>query len=191
MVAYHRHVYPHRRRYTSQWHNVNSRRDVRVRWRPAMRPTPPASRVPSEPPALSLTKKEIPGDDLLSHPVARAVPSALAGLTAVFGMGTGVSPPLWSPDTSLSKVGDRISGGCAIGFPARGCRAAAGSLVCVEIRRIANHESRFSPIIRTSSGIERSSPRPISTAQLKELPLLHLRPINQLVSLGSYPVDPV
>src|SRR5438445_171025 len=41
------------------------------------------------------------------------------------------------------------------------------------------------------SGIERSSPRPISTAQLKELPLLHLRPINQLVSLGSYPVDPV
>src|SRR5216684_1232475 len=37
----------------------------------------------------------------------------------------------------------------------------------------------------------RSSPRPISTAQLKELPLLHLRPINQLVSLGSYPVNPV
>ena len=43
----------------------------------------------------------------------------------------------------------------------------------------------FSPL---KSGIERSSPRPISTAQLKELPLLHLRPINQMVSLGSYPV---
>ena len=41
------------------------------------------------------------------------------------------------------------------------------------------------------SGIERSSPRPISTAQLKELPLLHPRPINQMVSLGSYPVNPV
>lgn len=39
-------------------------------------------------------KREIPGNDLLSHPVARAVPSALVGLTAVFGMGTGVSPPL-------------------------------------------------------------------------------------------------
>ena len=38
--------------------------------------------------------REIPGNDLLSHPVARAVPSALVGLTAVFGMGTGVSPPL-------------------------------------------------------------------------------------------------
>ena len=46
-------------------------------------------------------KREIPGNDLLSHPVARAVPSALVGLTAVFGMGTGVSPPLWSPDISL------------------------------------------------------------------------------------------
>jgi hypothetical protein len=55
----------------------------------------------------------------------------------------------------------------------------------------ANHERDISPIYRMSSGIERSSPRPISTAQLKELPLLHLRPINQLVSLGSYPVNPV
>src|SRR5207245_2383476 len=36
-----------------------------------------------------------------------------------------------------------------------------------------------------------SSPRPISTAQLKRLPVLHLRPINQLVSLGSYLVYPV
>jgi len=34
-----------------------------------------------------------PGNDLLSHTVARAVPSALGGLTSVFGMGTGVSPP--------------------------------------------------------------------------------------------------
>ena len=35
-----------------------------------------------------------PGGDLLSHPVAQAVSSALEGLTSVFGMGTGVSPPL-------------------------------------------------------------------------------------------------
>ena len=39
------------------------------------------------------------GDVLLSHAVARAVPSGLRGLTAVFGMGTGVSPSLWSPET--------------------------------------------------------------------------------------------
>jgi hypothetical protein len=34
------------------------------------------------------------GDDLLSQGVTPQVPSALAVFTAVFGMGTGVSPPL-------------------------------------------------------------------------------------------------
>src|SRR5436305_4302355 len=42
--------------------------------------------------------KLIPGDDLLSHTLAHAVPSALRGLTAVFGMGTGVSPSPQSPE---------------------------------------------------------------------------------------------
>ena len=42
----------------------------------------------------TLTKKREPGGDLLSHTVSRAVPLALEVLTAVFGMGTGVSPPL-------------------------------------------------------------------------------------------------
>ena len=40
----------------------------------------------------------LPGDDLLSHTLARAVPWALRGLTAVFGMGTGVSPSLEPPE---------------------------------------------------------------------------------------------
>ena len=39
-----------------------------------------------------------PGGDLLSQGVYPQVPSALAVLTAVFGMGTGVSPPLWPPE---------------------------------------------------------------------------------------------
>ena len=38
-----------------------------------------------------------PGDVLLSHAVTHEVPSALRGLTAVFGMGTGVALSLWSP----------------------------------------------------------------------------------------------
>ena len=42
-----------------------------------------------------------PGDDLLSPAVAHAVPSALEGLTAVFGMGTGVTPPVRSPGNFL------------------------------------------------------------------------------------------
>ena len=37
------------------------------------------------------------GTDLLSHPRWKAVPSALAGLTSGFGMGPGVTPPLWAP----------------------------------------------------------------------------------------------
>jgi hypothetical protein len=37
------------------------------------------------------------GDVLLSHAVARAVPSALRGLASGFGMGPGVSLSLWSP----------------------------------------------------------------------------------------------
>jgi hypothetical protein len=37
--------------------------------------------------------KKNPGNVLLSHQATLAVPSALEGLTAVFGMGTGVTPP--------------------------------------------------------------------------------------------------
>ena len=33
-----------------------------------------------------------------------AVPSAQEGLTAVFGMGTGVSPPPWRPETLLIRA---------------------------------------------------------------------------------------
>jgi hypothetical protein len=41
-----------------------------------------------------------PGDDLLSQGVSPQVPSALAVFTSVFGMGTGVSPPLSPPETN-------------------------------------------------------------------------------------------
>jgi hypothetical protein len=40
-----------------------------------------------------------PGGVLLSHTVTHAVPSALEGLTSVFEMGTGVTPPLSPPKT--------------------------------------------------------------------------------------------
>ena len=50
------------------------------------------------------------GDGLLSHDLAIVVPSALRGLTTVFGMGTGVALTLESP----AKIGgsvDRWDGG--------------------------------------------------------------------------------
>ena len=45
----------------------------------------------------------IPGDDLVSHAVARAVPSAQGGLTSVFGMGTGVTLPVRPPRNSKNR----------------------------------------------------------------------------------------
>ena len=50
----------------------------------------------------ALRKNEFPGDVLLSHAVYREVPSGLKGLTAVFGMGTGVAPSLRSPGKLVS-----------------------------------------------------------------------------------------
>ena len=46
----------------------------------------------------------IPGSDLLSHAPTHAVPSAVAGLTSVFGMGTGVTLLLWPPGNLVSGV---------------------------------------------------------------------------------------
>jgi hypothetical protein len=43
------------------------------------------------------------GDDLRSHTLSRAVPSALRGLTSVFGMGTGGSPAVRSPTKSVAR----------------------------------------------------------------------------------------
>ena len=45
-----------------------------------------------------LSRGILSGNDLLSQDPAVQVPSALEGLTAVFGMGTGGSPPPLSPD---------------------------------------------------------------------------------------------
>lgn len=44
-----------------------------------------------------------PGGVLLSQGESTQVPSALEGLTAVFGMGTGVAPPLWPPEILFVK----------------------------------------------------------------------------------------
>lgn len=44
------------------------------------------------------------GGDLLSHTATRAVPSAQRALTSVFGMGTGVTPSLWSPKPSCMRL---------------------------------------------------------------------------------------
>ena len=44
------------------------------------------------------------GNDLLSHNLNTAVSLAMEGLTAGFGMGPGVPPPLWLPRNLLGAV---------------------------------------------------------------------------------------
>ncbi len=65
-----------------------------------------------------------PGTDLLSHRVPPAVSSALVGLASVFGMGTGVSPPLWAPDPKFYDNREERS----VHSPANALRVEAKSL---------------------------------------------------------------
>jgi hypothetical protein len=48
------------------------------------------------------------GGVLLSHAVAHVVSSALQGLTTEFGMGSGVAPALWPPETVRQVSGFRF-----------------------------------------------------------------------------------
>lgn len=56
------------------------------------------------------------GNDLLSHDLNTTVSSAMEGLTAGFGMGPGVPPPLWLP-RNLSNQFCLSSDGVKISFP--------------------------------------------------------------------------
>src|SRR5436190_11300032 len=92
------------------------------------------------------------GGDLLSQGVYPQVPSALAVLTSVFGMGTGVTLPVWPPKSVVKE--------------SRWTRA-------FRVLQSKHELLRFP---------KKSSPRPISTGRLNTLPCLHLRPINVMVS---------
>src|SRR6185503_12730434 len=86
------------------------------------------------------------GGVLLSHPVSRAVPSALEGLTSLFGMGRGVSPPPKPPQFEFDN----------------------------------RYETRVHTLKRLSKTGQAS--RLISTDRLKLLRVLHLPPIDVVIS---------
>ena len=138
-------------------------------------------------------KRRNPGDGLFSRKAALSVSSALESLTSVFGMGTGVASPLESP-----------------GFPACGSRFGSGSITRSEARRapeVRSSTSRRSGVQRRPrdvtprwipfhgadpwSALEKVKPSTISTAWLHPSPGFHVPPIKQVVSLRSYPVNPV
>ena len=62
-------------------------------------PTTRKARIPED---AGLARKN-PGGVLFSHTVAHAVPSALEGLTAEFGMGSGVPPPPLPPGKAYAR----------------------------------------------------------------------------------------
>ena len=143
--------------------------------------------------------KFMSGSVLLSQGATTQVPSALAGLTSVFGMGTGGSPPLSPPDNSRVFVPGSIRslphaapvegtitsiGTCSQVLASRhGCGGPRPRRRCEATPRALHSEHECLNSI--------SSPRPISTGQLNTLLCLHFRPINLVFCQGPYPVNPV
>ena len=129
----------------------------------------PCSRIPAPSPAQRAPGA---GGALVSHRVAPAVPSALAGLTSGFGMGPGVPRPPGPPAPG---------GRCGAGCERAGRRSGRpGGRTALEEKMV----------LRTVGGggtycVSRRA-RPISGARLRRSRALHLRPINQVVCLGPY-----
>ena len=129
----------------------------------------PCPRIPAPSPAQRAPGA---GGALVSHRVAPAVPSALAGLTSGFGMGPGVPRPPGPPAPG---------GRCGAGSEGAGLRSGRpGGRTALEEKMV----------LRTVGGggtycVSRRA-RPISGARLRRSRALHLRPINQVVCLGPY-----
>ena len=110
----------------------------------------------------------VTGDDLLSRVVSNQVPSALKGLTSVFGMRTGGSPSPLSPEWLNVLL----------------AHSQLHSKVQVSFQSIF---FLFSWPVYSLSRL-RTSLRPISIGKLNALLRLHTRPINLVVFKGSYTI---
>ena len=120
----------------------------------------------------------------------------LAGLTAVFGMGTGGTPPVWSPE--IHPAGDetrRVRG--AVFRIGGSSRPGKGWIVGVPLR-LADHKSwpwgsrkRLGTILVNSrdpwvspfeaNGSGWSSISAVRTGRLRRSPAVHSRPIDLVV----------
>ena len=118
----------------------------------------------TSPPFGRLAINRRTGGDLLSRAREGQVPSALWGLTALFGMGRGVSPTPKPPEIVRDRPGPR-----------------PGTGVPTDPQ---NHTACQHPGITDQK--YPSSPRPISTGLLRALLRFQIRPINLVVYQGSY-----
>ncbi len=104
------------------------------------------------------------GSYLLSHPGNEAVPSALRGLTSLFGMGRGVSPAVKPP--TLKFLSELRS------FWEK-------SLFCSYIKEGNRNQNANLKNLMVS-------PRTISTPSLNVSPHLHVEPIDLVIFQGPY-----
>ena len=149
-----------------------------------------ASRIPAcrqaDRRACSARKRKNPGDDLFSRKAALSVSSALESLTSVFGMGTGMASPPVSPGF--------VASGCVRLRPMRGPESPRGRRNEPSISIFESSQTWIDhdiPATDPRSVAVEVKPSTVSTAQLHPSPNFHMRPIKQVVSLRSYPVDPV
>ena len=133
------------------------------------------------------------GGDVLSHRVPPAVPSALWGLTAVFGMGTGVSPTLQPPTNQRCPwAGDGASG--AEGRPrASVCRHSGPVGLRVEARgRSRAHQTSLADAhgwmsvtpTSPSPSKEQGQARRVYGVSNEDRPGKPVKPLGGLVRLG-------
>ena len=125
-------------------------------------------------PSLTMAPLHLPGDVLLSQDPSVQVSSALEVLTSVFGMGTGGTPPVLSPDLLLSR------------FCVWGCSLKTAQILTRHYSSIFSL-LKFEPrVSQPSMACVRSSPRPISTRQLHASRHFHSGPSYLIILQGSY-----
>ena len=122
------------------------------------------------------------GDDLLSRAVTSQVPSALKGLTSVFGMGTGVTPSSLSPEMVSCFVTSDWNTFQSHSSLYRNDRSARSSFssssrtprIAYATLTTAQHMIQFTDrSLLISFSRVKSSPRPISIIKLHTLPYFH------------------
>ena len=152
-----------------------------------------SSRVPSgkakRPQRLRVEVVLDPGPDLFSQGPTSQVSSALVGLTTVFGMGTGVTPPLQGPRRQLYQR-TRMVGKAAHAIRSLVNKTAAGSLRRPSFERVlkktrAASTYRAGSTTRLGAGY-RSSRSTVSADQLQALRLFHLPSIKHVLYMRSY-----
>ena len=133
------------------------------------------------------------GNDLLSRAVSSQVPSTLKGLTSVFGMGTGGTPSLLSPEMVSFYISFALSDFCL---------STSSSMLRIYIRLLSPSDSSSGsfrlPRTLTTAHFQalslsffhpwslKTSARPISNDNLHALPRFQRRPIYLLVFQGSH-----